>query len=165
MSNANYYIEKLALQKHPEGGWFKEVYRSGESIAIDALDNRFSGPRSISTSIYFLLKQGEFSAFHKIKSDEIWHFHDGGILEIYSISPEGKLSVHKLGLNIAEGELPQINIPHGHYFAAKPKTDFTLVSCTVAPGFDFEDFELPKKADIIQLFPELSDIIEELAML
>lgn len=162
MNNANYYIEKLALQKHPEGGWFKEVYRSGESIAVDALDDRFSGERSVSTSIYFLLQQGEFSAFHKIKSDETWHFYDGGMLELFSVSPEGILSVHKLGLNIQDGELPQITIPHGHFFAAKPIGDFTLVGCTVAPGFDFADFEMPDKGNLKKLFPEFENIIEEL---
>ena len=162
MNNANFYIEKLNLQKHPEGGWFKEVYRSAESIEKQALGKRFSGERSISTSIYFLLQQGEFSAFHKIKSDETWHFYDGGMLEIYTISPKGKLSIHKLGLNIHQDELPQITIPHGHYFAAKPKGSFTLVGCTVAPGFDFADFELPTKEKLKLLFPKQIEIIEEL---
>ena len=162
MNNANFYIEELKLQKHPEGGWFKEVYRSGESIAKQTLNSRFSGDRSISTSIYFLLQAGEFSAFHKIKSDETWHFYDGAMLEIFSISPAGKLSVSKLGLNIHKGELPQITIPHGHYFAAKPSVSFTLVGCTVAPGFDFADFEMPTKEELKVIFPNQIEIIEEL---
>ena len=162
MNNANYYIEKLVLQKHPEGGWFKEVYRSNENIAATALGKRFSGQRSISTSIYFLLQKGEFSAFHKIKSDETWHFYDGGTLELFSISPEGKLIIYKLGLNIQKGELPQITIPHGHYFAAKSKADFTFVGCTVAPGFDFVDFEMPSKEELKELFPSQFKIIDEL---
>jgi len=162
MANAKYYINKLELHKHPEGGWFKEVYRSEEVIEHKALNKRFSGGRNISTSIYFLLEKDEFSAFHKINSDETWHFYDGGMIEIYSISQEGKLIIHKLGLDIENNELPQITIPAGQYFAAKSSTDFTLVGCTVAPGFDFEDFEMPSKQELKGLFPEHTQIIKEL---
>lgn len=162
MANAKYYIQKLGLQKHPEGGWFREVYRSPEIIEQQSLDNRFSGSRNISTSIYFLLEEGDFSAFHKIKSDETWHYYDGGMIEVYSISPSGKLIIHKLGLNIENGELPQITIPAGEYFAAKPTSEFTLVGCTVAPGFDFEDFEMPGKQELTDRFPEQIEIIKEL---
>ena len=164
MNDAKYYIHKLELQKHPEGGWFKEIYRSKELIEQQSLNKRFSGNRNISTSIYFLLEKGQFSAFHRIKSDEIWHFYDGGMTKIYSISPKGELIIHKLGLNIENGELPQIMIPGGEYFAAEPSTDFTLVGCTVAPGFDFEDFEMPSKQELIDLFPKHIEIIEELGM-
>lgn len=160
MSRAQYFIEKLELQKHPEGGWFKEVYRSDEFIEQDALNARFSGRRNISTSIYFLLEVSDFSAFHRIKSDETWHFYDGGMLEIYSISTSEKLKTHKLGLNIENGELPQITIPAGEYFAAKPSSEFTLVGCTVAPGFDFEDFEMPSKQELLNQFPNQNEIIE-----
>lgn len=164
MTDAKYYIHKLELQKHPEGGWFKEIYRSQEIIEQGIFNKRFSGDRNISTSIYFLLEKGQFSAFHRIKSDEIWHFYDGGMTKIYSISPKGELTIHKLGLNIENGELPQIIIPGGEYFAAEPSTDFTLVGCTVAPGFDFEDFEMPSKQELVALFPKQVEIIEELGM-
>ena len=160
MNNAQYYIDKLQLLKHPEGGWFRENYRSDEIIKHSCLDSRFSGDRSISTSIYFLLEKGEFSAFHKIKSDETWHFHDGFTLEIYSISPEGELKTQKLGLDITDGELPQITIPQGYYFAAKPQGNYTFVGCTVAPGFDFDDFEMPDKEKLIELFPKLQNFLE-----
>lgn len=162
MADAKYYINKLKLQKHTEGGWFKEIYRSQELIEQQSLNKRFSGNRNISTSIYFLLEKSQFSAFHRIKSDEIWHFYDGGMIEIYSISPKGELRIHKLGLNIENGELPQIIIPGGEYFAAVPSTDFTLVGCTVAPGFDFEDFEMPSKHELIEQFPGQTEIIEKL---
>lgn len=164
MTDAKYYIHKLELQKHPEGGWFKEIYRSQEIIEHGVLNKRFSGDRNISTSIYFLLEKGQYSAFHRIKSDEIWHFYDGGMTKIYSISQKGELTIHKLGLNIENGELPQIIIPGGEYFAAEPSTDFTLVGCTVAPGFDFEDFEMPSKQKLVGLFPKQAEIIEELGI-
>ena len=160
MNNAKFYIDHLQLQKHPEGGWFKENYRSTEIIKHSCLDARFSGDRNISTSIYFLLEKGEFSAFHKIKSDETWHFHDGSALELYSISPEGELKTQKLGLDITNGELPQITIPQGYYFAAKPLGNYTFVGCTVAPGFDFDDFEMPDKKKLIGFFPNLQAFLE-----
>jgi len=160
MNNAKHYIDNLQLIKHPEGGWFKENYRSNEIIKRSCLDSRFSGDRSISTSIYFLLEKGEVSAFHKIKSDETWHFHDGFALELFSISPEGELKTQKLGLDIINGELPQITIPQGYYFAAKPLGKYTFVGCTVAPGFDFEDFEMPQKKRLIELFPTLDEFFK-----
>lgn len=162
MSKAKYYIDKIGLIKHPEGGFYKEVYRSGEDINTDSLDDRFPSKRNISSSIYFLLERDDFSAFHKIKSDEIWHFYDGDMIEIYSISPEGELTLHKLGLDLANNESPQLCIPHGHFFAAKTSGDYTLVGCTVAPAFDFSDFEMPDKKTLSNLFPEHSEIIDEL---
>lgn len=164
MNNAKYYVEKLKLQKHPEGGWFKEVYRSKDFIEKETLNSRFSGKRNVSTSIYFLLEKGDFSAFHRIKSDETWHFYDGNKLEIYEISLDGELKTHRLGLDLENGELPQITIPHGHYFASKTTGDFTLVGCTVAPGFDFEDFEMPTKKELLDLFPKQKEIIQKFGM-
>ncbi len=159
MSNPGYYIKKLELQKHPEGGWFKETYRSGEMIPKNSLSDRFPADRNTSTSILFLLEAGEFSAFHRIKSDEIWNFHAGASLTIFSISNEGKLKTDKLGLDIEKGEKPQVIVPFGHYFAAKTNGDFTLAGCTVAPGFDFKDFEMPSKKELLGLFPEQGEII------
>jgi predicted cupin superfamily sugar epimerase len=159
MNKAKYFIDKLELQKHPEGGWFKEVYRSGEIIPKNSLDKRFPADRNISTSILFLLEANEYSAFHRIKSDELWHYHTGKPLKLFSISPSGKLKISKLGLDIDNGEKPQIIIPQGHYFAAKSTGDFTLVGCTVAPGFDFMDFEMPLKKDLLMKYPEQEEII------
>ena len=161
MKTSKYYIDKLELSKHPEGGWFKEEYRSAESIPSTALDNRFDAERSISTSIYFLLEKGAFSAFHRIKSDETWHFYDGDSLNIHSISPQGEYKLYVLGLNIENGELPQITVPHGDFFAAETNGSFTFVGCTVAPGFDFNDFEMPKKQDLSALYPNHISLIEK----
>ncbi len=163
-NSANYWIEKLKLIKHPEGGYYKEVYRSDESINQNSLPERFRGTRCLATSIYFLLKGDEFSAFHKIKSDEIWHFHAGTTLTLFIINKEGELLNYMLGANFENKEQFQITIPKESWFAAKvnnPKS-FTLVGCTVAPGFDFSDFELAKKDDLIQDFPEHKELIDSL---
>ncbi|PLX11659.1 MAG: hypothetical protein C0598_07830 [Marinilabiliales bacterium] len=159
MNSANYFIEKLKLIKHPEGGWYKEVYRSEEFIDINSLDERFSSERNLSTSIFFLLEKNEFSAFHKIKSDEIWHYHSGSSLKLHMITPEGKLIEKKLGLDIENNEFPQVVVPHGYYFAAKTEGEFTLCGCTVSPGFDFSDFEMPNSESLTEMFPAQAEII------
>ena len=158
---AEYYIKKLGLQKHPEGGWFKEVYRSSEEISGEHLPERFSGKRHHSTSIYFLLSSDTFSAFHRIKSDELWHFYEGSPVTIYMISGEGIYSEAVLGKKIENGEALQCVIPHGVWFGAKVNEpdSFCLVGCTVAPGFHFDDFELGSRIDLIEKYPEHNKII------
>lgn len=164
MKTAEYYIKKLGLQKHPEGGWFKEVYRSTEKIAGEHLPGRYSGSRHHSTSIYFLLTSDTFSAFHRIKSDELWHFYEGSPVTIYMIDDAGNYSEITLGGNIESGEVLQCVIPHGVWFGAKVKSadSFCLVGCTVAPGFHFDDFELGKRDELLKLFPQHKKIIEKL---
>lgn len=163
MKDPKYWIEKLGMLDHPEGGFYKETYRSNELIQ-SGLPERFKGDRHFSTSIYYLLEGEQFSRFHKIKSDEMWHFYDGSGLNIYEISIDGKLTVHKLGLNIEEGESPQVLIRAGNWFGAKVnKPDsFCLAGCTVSPGFHFDDFELAEKEALLKEFPEHKDIIEQL---
>jgi len=159
---ADYWIEKLNLIKHPEGGYFKEIYRSNEIIDQNHLPERFRGTRCLSTSIYFLLKGDKFSAFHRIKSDEIWHFHAGTALMIYIIDENGELSVLKLGSNYEKEEQFQITIPKESWFAAKVinKNSFSLVGCTVAPGFDFTDFELGKKDELLQKYSQHKELLD-----
>ncbi len=163
-NKADAWIAHLKLEKHPEGGYFNECYRSDESIAMDALPQRFSGDRSISTSIYFLLKKNEFSAFHRIKSDETWYFHDGAPLEIYVLDPEKGLQIKLLGLDTKQDCLPQQTVKHGMWFASRSKGDFSLVGCTVAPGFDFSDFEMASAEALHKEFPEHVDIINTLSV-
>lgn len=153
MSSAAYWIEKLELQKHPEGGWFAEVYRSEGSFLSEL------GQRNYSTSIYFLVEGTDFSAFHRIKSDEVWHFYSGCPVSIYSIDKEGKLTVHRIG----EGNSFQAVIKAGEWFAAKPddENSFSLVGCTVAPGFDFADFEMGKRNELLKEFPQQQQLITE----
>ncbi len=152
------------MQPHPEGGYYKETYRSEETIHQAALSGRFSGDRSFSTAIYFLLEQGNFSAFHKIKSDECWHFYAGQTLEVYIIHRSGELEIVKLGSDIGNEETFQHVVPAGCWFASRPAkhADFCFVGCTVSPGFDFADFELAKADELMAAYPEHAPTIGSL---
>ena len=114
---------------------------------LSALPERFTGDRHFSTAIYFLLEQGNFSAFHKIKSDECWHFYAGQTLHVYVLHDDGKMEIIKIGNDIAKGELFQFVVPANCWFASRPaaESDFCFVGCTVAPGFDFADFEMAEE--------------------
>jgi uncharacterized protein len=164
--NADFYIQALQMQAHPEGGYFKEMYRSAEIIPTEALPTRYKGGRCYGTSICFLLRSHEFSAFHRIQSDEIWHFYAGSAVTIYEIDVQGNLLTHLLGNQISNGETFQAVIKAGNWFAARVQAadSFALVGCTVAPGFDFADFELAKKEALLQRFPQHSKVIEELSL-
>lgn len=161
--DAKFYIEKLGLQPHPEGGYFKEIYRSGEIILPEGLPRRLTKERSVSTSIYFLLEGKQVSKFHRLKSDELWHFYDGSGVSIHIIDDKGNLSKVVLGKEIDKGEVFQTVIPAGHWFAAelKDRKSFTLVGCTVAPGFDFGDFELADRNKLLNSFPLHESIIKK----
>lgn len=158
------WIEQYQLQPHPEGGWYKETYKSSEAIAAGALPERFAGSRSFSTAIYFLLEQGNFSAFHRIKSDECWHFYAGDPLEVFVLHQDGKLEVITLGNDILHGQLFQYVVPANCWFASRPAKESTycFVGCTVAPGFDFADFEMAKETELSVLYPQHAAVIKEL---
>lgn len=157
---ADYWIRQLQLTPHVEGGAFRELYRS----SLTSTPAGFPGERPYSTSIYFLLQQGQFSAFHKIKSDELWHFYYGDALIIYEIDQQGNMITHKLGNNPDKGESFQILIPAGNWFAARVAegSEYTLCGCTVSPGFDFEDFELADKASLLAAYPQHETLINAL---
>ena len=131
------------------------------------MPERFSGSRYFSTAIYFLLEQGNFSAFHKIKSDECWHFYAGQTLNVYVLQHDGKLDTIRLGNDLNNGETFQFVVPANCWFASEPATnsDFSFVGCTVAPGFDFEDFELAKADELVQVFPQYETEIRRLCRL
>ena len=162
--NITALIDGLQLKAHPEGGYFKETYRSQESIPKNALPQRFNNHRSFGTSIYFLLEQNNFSAFHRIKSDEIWHFYVGDTLHIHIISEAGAYQLIQLGNHIHNGETFQAMVPAGSWFASEiaQPGHYALVGCTVAPGFDFADFELAKKETLVGLFPNHELLINRL---
>lgn len=164
MKRIDQLIEHLQLLSHPEGGYFAETYRSKETISSAALPDRFNGDRHFSTAIYFLIPAGQFSAFHRIHADELWHFYEGQPLHVYVISPQGQMEIIKLGSNIENGEVYQAMVPAGSWFASKPAADegYSLVGCTVAPGFDFADFELAEKALLVSIYPQHSEWIEKL---
>jgi predicted cupin superfamily sugar epimerase len=160
-------VQQFNMLPHPEGGYYKENYRSDEIISSNNLPERFSGDRYFSTAIYFLLEQGNFSAFHKIKSDECWHFYAGQTLNVYVLQHDGKLEIIRLGNDLNNGETFQFVVPANCWFASEPatNTDFSFVGCTVAPGFDFEDFELAKADELVQLFPQHETEIRRLCRL
>ena len=161
---ANKYIKKLQLKPHPEGGYYKELYRAGELILPDHLPVRYKSSRNFSTSIYFLLEGNQVSTFHRLKSDELWHFYDGSTLIIYIIEEGGELKKIKLGRNMNNGENFQIQIKNNNWFGAEllDKSSFALIGCTVSPGFEFEDFEMGDKIELTKRYPEHKDIIFKL---
>lgn len=155
--NAKKIIQKLGLLVHPEGGFYKETYRSASTIITDRNEIR-----NISTAIYFLLENDNRSLFHRLKSDEQWFFHQGEALEIIFIK-DGILNTIILGTRLDNGEVLQAIIPANTWFAAgvKNSNGFSLVSCTVAPGFDFADFELAKREELLQEYPDLKETIQK----
>ena len=158
--DAQYWIEKLNLQEHPEGGYFVETYRSKERLNESKLPDRYKTSRVFGTSIYFLLTTKSVSNFHRLASDEIWHFHLGGSAKIHFIDKEGEYSEHLIGADLEAEMSLQVVIPKGTWFAAEVVDDeFVLVGCTVAPGFEFEDFELADRTELSSVYPQHSTLI------
>ncbi|MBC7570348.1 MAG: cupin domain-containing protein [Spirosoma sp.] len=158
---AQEYVRWLNMQPHPEGGFFAETYRAAETIAAPALPTRFGGARAFSTAIYFLLESHHKSALHRIQADEVWHFYAGGPLEVFVINPDATLTTIRLGNNPERGEVFQAVVPAGCWFGSKPAPEiaFSLVGCTVAPGFDFADFEMADRNTLLAEFPQHADVI------
>lgn len=154
-------INQLELAAHPEGGFYKEVYRSAQRIPDTALPKEFNGSRNYATSIYFLLTAENFSAFHKINQDETWHFYKGSPLRIHMITPKGNYSFVDIGMDLDNNIEPQFTVPAQVWFAAQvlDQNGFSLLGCQVAPGFDFKDFTLAKKQELISLFPKHGELI------
>lgn len=161
---SQYWIEKLRLEPHPEGGYFRQTYRSELMIARDALPEGFAGARAASTAIYFLLDGKNFSAFHRLRSDEIWHFYAGAPLIVHVITAEGGYSSIVLGNDLEAGQVLQAVVPWGRWFASHVADwkSFAVVGCTVAPGFDFEDFEMGKREELVGEYPQHRELIERL---
>ena len=164
MTDAEAIITRLKLEPHPEGGYFKETYRSEQYIPASGLPDNYGAPRCFSTCIYFLLTADAFSAFHRVRQDEAWHFYLGSPLKIHAIDPSGNYRETLIGSDLDNGEVPQHVVPGGHWFGATvvEPNGFALVGCTVAPGFDFADFELARRKELIAFFPEHRSIITNL---
>lgn len=157
-ATAQYWIDHLSLQPHPEGGYYKEVFRSrhevvraGEATAKQAC-----------TSIYYLLEGEDFSGFHRLASDELWYFHKGALLHIHVIDNEGTHTTIELS-DTDTGSLQAV-IPPNTWFAAEipSAAGFALVSCAVAPGFDFAEFEMAKKGELLVQYPQHKDLLDRL---
>lgn len=164
MTKTEQLIKQYGLQPHPEGGWYKQTYKSKEYVPDTALPERFNGDRAFSTAIFFLLEKGNFSAFHKIKSDECWHFYAGDPLQIFAIGHTGELEVIILGNDISRGQIFQYVVPANCWFASRPAagSEYCFVGCTVSPGFEFEDLDLAGVKTLSALYPRHAAIIKEL---
>ncbi|MFA6571927.1 MAG: cupin domain-containing protein [Bacteroidota bacterium] len=162
--NADYWIEKLNLTTHPEGGFYNEIYRSSELVSANALPERYGEARCFSSSIYFLLKGEQKSKFHRLKTDEIWHFYEGSVVEIFILNEDGSIIVKILGKNVEKNEYFQIVVPRDNWFGARliDNESFALLGCTLAPGFDFKDFELADRSELLKEYPQYKEIILEL---
>lgn len=155
---------KLMLQPHPEGGYFAETYRSEIEIPGSLIGAH--GPRNVCTGIHFLIPAGEFSAFHRIKSDEMWHFYSGDPLLVHQLLPDGTYHCHELGSDWNRHRFQAV-VPAGAWFASEPdpkhsKAGYSLVGCTVSPGFDFQDFELASADALVEIFPDHEELIRRL---
>lgn len=163
VTEAQRWIDQLHLQPHPEGGYFRETYRAAFKLPHTTLPGH-GGDRAASTAIYFLLAGDQFSAFHRIRSDELWHFYAGSGLIVHVIEPGGTCRQLLLGSHVTSGEQFQAVVPAGCWFGSslrQPGT-YALVGCTVAPGFDFADFEMAKREALAAQYPQHRTIIDRL---
>jgi len=147
LHTAEYWMDSLKLEPHPEGGFFREVYRSGDS-----------------TSIYFLLAGDEFSAFHRLRKDEIWHFYDGSPLLVHTLTADGKHKMRRLHNNMEKNTSPQITIPRKTWLAGEVEkaAGYSLIGCTMAPAFNYDDFELGDESSLVKLYPRHKKLIQRL---
>jgi uncharacterized protein len=160
LQQAARWKKELSLNPHPEGGWYAVTYESAEHIPHQALPARFTGPRAFSTAIYYLLEEGDFSAWHRVKADETWHWYDGGSLLLSLISPDGEGAIVELGP--VAGQF-QFTVPAGTWMAAEASGLYVLVGCTVAPGFHFDDFEMGDGKALARQWPDYASWIARLS--
>ncbi|WP_394828836.1 cupin domain-containing protein [Pendulispora albinea] len=161
---ADYWMHHLQLAPHPEGGAFRQTYVAPLTLRREALPATFSGDRAAATHIYFLLRNGDYSAFHRLAADEIWHFYSGDNVLIHEIREDGALHTHRLGAAPEAGADFHAVVTAGSWFGAEvaPGGAYALVGCTMAPGFDFADFELAHRGSLARRFPEHLELIARL---
>lgn len=159
---ASVWIRRLGLEPHPEGGYFAESYRSADRLGAEALPERYAGSRCAATAIYFLLRGNEVSHFHRLRSDEIWHWYTGSSLTLFLLTEDGRLQTIDVGPDFDAGQTYQARVPHGSWFAARihDPDRFALIGCTVSPGFDFADFELADREALLSRHPQHAVWIE-----
>ena len=165
MNDANYYVTKLGMEPHPEGGFYKRTFESEERTSDQELSVEFEGKRKLYTSIFFLLGSKDISHLHRLKSDELWYYHAGSPLTIHVIDENGNYKESKLGINLDEGEIPQVLVPKNSIFGSSVRDEdtFSLVGCMVSPGFEFQDFELFTQEELLAKYPQHRDVIMKLA--
>jgi predicted cupin superfamily sugar epimerase len=158
-------IQLLGLQPHPkEGGFFRETYRSGEVLPARALAPRYQTDRSVSTAIYYLLTPQTYSALHRLRSDEVFHFYLGSPVRMLQLPPQGPGETLVLGPDLKAGQRLQVVVPRGVWQGSllEPGGDFALLGCTVAPGFDYADYESGPRDELLAQYPQFADLIRRL---
>lgn len=165
MVTAGELIDRLGLRPHREGGFFAESFRAPERLAVNALPPRYPGARSLSTAIYYLLTPGSFSRLHRLRSDEIFHFYLGDPVEFLLLPTEGKASTVTMGPDLLAGQTPQLAVRRGTWQGARllPGGGFALLGTTMAPGFEYDDYEEGRRAELVRAFPAFRRHIEELS--
>lgn len=166
MKSARFWIDELKLLPHPEGGYYRETYRSREIASKKSLPPRYSSFRSFSTNIVYLLESSSFSAFHRLLSDEMWHFYEGSPAYIHMLHPSGVFRTQKLGRDLNKNESLQILVPKGIWFAVEvaEASSYMLAGCTVSPGFDFDDLIMGEAERLVKLNPEHGKLIRRLCI-
>lgn len=164
MPDAQTWIDRLDLEAHPEGGYYRETYRTENQISEAELPDRFDGPRNVAALIYFLLPGDVFSALHRIRQDEVWHFYAGAPLTLHQIGPDGSYTTCTLGRALETGQQLHSVVPAGAWFGATvtDASRYALVGCTTAPAFDFADFEMADPETLLDRHPEHGDLIKRL---
>jgi predicted cupin superfamily sugar epimerase len=155
-------IALLSLEPHPEGGFFRESYRSSETIRGEFLPERYVGSRPFSTAIYYLITKDSFSAIHRLNSDEIIHFYLGDPVELLALKADGSGEVFTLGHNLPKGMRVQLVVEKGTWFGMRVANggEYALLGTTVAPGFEYSDFELGERDTLVSLYPSYEDMIK-----
>ncbi len=167
MPTAEQLIAYLGLQPHPkEGGFFRETYRAAETVGAAALPERYGSPRSHSTAIYYLLTPGTFSALHRLKGDEVFHFYLGDPVRMLQLTPGGKGKTIVLGHDVLAGQHFQLVVPRDIWQGSilEPGGRFALLGCTVAPGFEYADYEAGQRGALLRDYPEFADLITRLTV-
>ena len=160
-SHIDYLISHLQLTPHPEGGWYRETFRSEQRFEGEG---DFPQGRNYFTSIYFLISSDNFSALHRIKSDESWHFYEGDPFEVVEITEAGELKQTVLGSDLSKGHVYQYTVPAGSWFGSRVLKggNYSLVGCTVAPGFDFRDFEMVDRISLLKSYSHFDHVFNQL---
>jgi predicted cupin superfamily sugar epimerase len=167
MVTADALIRLLQLAPHPkEGGFFRETYRAAEQLAAAAFEPRYGAARSVSTAIYYLLTPGTFSALHRLQSDEVFHFYLGGPVRMLQLWPDGTGRTVVLGPDLERGHAVQVVVPRSVWQGSvlEPGGEYALLGCTVAPGFDYADYEGGRRAKLTAQYPQFADLIKRLTL-
>lgn len=160
---ADEIIHRLNLQPHPrEDGYFAETYRSTDRMTWESLPGRYEGAHCFSTAIYFLLKSGGFSEMHRLRSDEVFHYYKGAPARLLVLCPDGSGQVVHFGNDLSAGQVPQFVVPRNCWQGMMTEGEYTLFGCTVAPGFEYSDYESGNKSELLSKYPEFAKWIARL---